>query len=160
MTHRLILAVAALLAAAAPAAAQEPAIAGRWIIAKAQIAPWADAKLWADRSEEKKLLGKAIVFSPKAVTAPAPIGCRNPVYSGRDDPPNMLFEGGLEGDNAAGKKMDPAALARALGMSTATVRTVEVGCSEFAFHRFAADTLVFALDNRIYTMHRDPKAKR
>ena len=42
-------------------------------------------------------------------------------------------------------------------MTTPTVRTWETGCSEMLFHRFAPDTILFALDNRIYTMRRGGK---
>jgi len=44
------------------------------------------------------------------------------------------------------------ALARALGMTTRTVQTVETSCSEVAYHRLSPATLVFGLNNRIYTL--------
>ncbi|MEO6341170.1 MAG: hypothetical protein ABIO39_14100 [Caulobacteraceae bacterium] len=151
--------VALSLASSPPAQAQPADFAGRWVIAKAAMAPWADGVVVGGPEEEKRLLGKTVTLGPRAVTAPQPVGCKPPVYTVRDDPPDMLFEGGLAEPDKAGKPRNAVALARALGMSTRTVRTLEIGCSEISFHRFAPDTLVFGLDNRVYTLHRAAKGK-
>ena len=143
-----ILAVA--LLHALPASAQE--FTGRWIIAKAAIAPWADPLQRGGRAEERRLVGRTVTFGPRSVAGPAPLGCAHAVYSGHDDTPDLLFEGELAEPDPQGRPRDAAALARGLGMTTATVRTTETGCSEVAFHRLAPDTLVFGLNNRVYTL--------
>jgi hypothetical protein len=108
--------------------------------------------------EEKRLVGKVVTFSARSVTGPAPLKCTKPVYATRDDGPEMLFEGSLAEPDQAGKPRDATELARKLGMTTPTVRTLETGCSEVAFHRFAADMLIFGLNDAIYRLHRLPNA--
>jgi len=149
--------IAALCLAAAPAArAQGAGIAGRWIIAKAALAPWADPLQRGGPEEEKRLVGRTVTFDAHSVTGPAPLGCRRATYAVHDDTADLLFEGSLAEPDRTGKPRDAVALARALGMTTRTVRTVETGCSEVAFHRLSPTTLVFGLNNRIYTLHPDP----
>jgi hypothetical protein len=67
-----------------------------------------------------------------------------------------MFEGSLAEPDRSGKPRDAVALARALGMTTPTVRTVETSCSEVAYHRLSPGVLVFGLNNRIYTLRPDP----
>jgi hypothetical protein len=64
----------------------------------------------------------------------------------------MLFQGSLAEPGKDGKPRDAAALARQLGMTTATVVTYEIGCSEFEFHALTPGALVFGLNDRVYTM--------
>lgn len=142
------------LAAAAPALAQDAAFAGRWVIERAEVAPWADTLHPFGPEEEQRLLGRTVAFGPRAVSGPQPLGCSPAVYSVHDDTPDLLFEGGLAGEGADGKPRDAAALARGLGMTTPTVRTLESGCSEMLYHRLTPDTVAFGLDDRIYTMRR------
>ena len=148
-----------LLGLASAAQAQPPEIAGRWVITKAAIAPWSDPQQAGGPQEERRLVGKSVTFGAHSITGPSPLGCKHPVYTVRDDPPDMLFEGGLAEPDRAGKPRNAVALARALGMTTRTVRTVEVGCTEISFHQFAPDNLVFGLDNRIYSLRRAAKGK-
>lgn len=145
------------LAFAPPALARPPEIAGRWVITKAAIAPWSDPQQAGGPQEEKRLVGKSVTFSAHSITGPSPLGCKHPVYNAYNSPPEGLFEGGLAEPDRAGKPRNAKALARALGMTSDTVRTVEIGCSEISLHRFAPDTLVFGLNNRIYSMHRVAK---
>ncbi|HEY5289217.1 MAG TPA: hypothetical protein VIJ59_04210 [Caulobacteraceae bacterium] len=127
-------------------------IMGRWIIAKAELAPWADPLQRGGRAEERRLVGKTVTFAPHAVTGPAPLGCGRATYSLHDDTADLLFEGSLAEPDQIGRPRNPEALARALGMTTHTVRTVETSCSEVAYHQFSRTTLVFGLNNRIYTL--------
>ena len=154
-----LFAALALAPAAQAAGKAAPEIAGRWVITKAAIAPWSDPQQAGGPQEERRLVGKSVTFSARSISGPSPLGCKHPVYTVRDDPPDMLFEGGLGGPDRAGKPRNAVALARALGMTTNTVRTVEIGCSEISLHRFAPDTLVFGLNNRIYSMRRVSKGK-
>ena len=141
------------LGLASTAHAQKADIMGRWVIAKAQIAPWADPLQLGGPEEERRLVGRMVIFAPNSVTGPEPLGCRRATYKFHDDPADMLFEGSLAEPDRNGKPRNPEALARALGMTTHTVRTVETNCSEVAYHRFSATTLVFGLNNRVYTLH-------
>jgi hypothetical protein len=142
------------------ALAQGPVVPARWVIAKAVIAPWADPQQLGGPQEEKRLVGRTVTFGARSVTGPAPLGCAHATYKFHDDTPDLLFEGGLAEPDRAGTPRDAAALARGLGMTTKTVRTIETSCSEVAFHRLTPDTLVFGLNNRIYTLRPDPKAGR
>ena len=126
---------------------------GRWIIAKAQLAPWADPLQRGGQAEARRLVGRLVTFTPHAVTGPAPLGCARATYVVHDDTADLLFEGSLAEPDASGRPRDADKLARALGMTTRTVQTVETSCSEVAYHRFSPTTLVFGLNNRIYTLH-------
>jgi hypothetical protein len=141
---------AAGLASATQAAEQKPP--GAWVIESAIAAPWADPAQPVDSDEPKRLIGKTVTFGPKAVEAPAPMGCAKPVYAMRHDRPDMLFQGALAEPDKGGKPRDATALAHRLGMTTATVVTYEIGCSEFEFHALRPGVLVFGLNDRVYTM--------
>lgn len=153
MMTRLAAALLAASALAGAAHAQPAWTDGTWTIEKAEIAPWADPKIWADETEAKKLIGQTVAFGPRAVEAPPPLYCTRPVYTLRDLPPEGLFEGGLAVNDYAGKAQDAKALAARFGLTAAAAPTLET-CTEILFHRVADDTMLFALDNRIYTMKR------
>ncbi len=127
---------------------------GTWTIAKARIAPWADPLQRGGLAEERRLLGRTVVIGVGSVKGPAPLGCRHAIYSVHNDTADLLFEGGLAEPDQSGGPRDAEALARALGMPTRSVRTMETSCSEVAYHRFSQTTLVFGLKNRIYTLYR------
>ncbi|WP_424362474.1 hypothetical protein [Methylocystis parvus] len=142
------------LGVATAAAAMDARFAGSWRIDSAAPAPWAGPGD-IDPKEAKALVGKTVSFGPKSIAGPQPIGCKGPHYGVREsDGPDMLFEGMLAEPDKAGKPRNAAALAREIGMTTPTVATLEVGCTEIAFHAIAPDRLVFALDNQIYTLKR------
>jgi hypothetical protein len=147
------------LAPIAAAQAQGPGILGRWIIARADVAPWADPLQRGGRAEERRLVGRTVTFASHSVTGPAPLGCRRATYSVHDDTADLIFEGSLAEPDASGKPRGAEALARALGMTTHTVRTVETSCSEVAYHRLSPTTLVFGLNNRIYTLRPAPAGR-
>jgi hypothetical protein len=152
MRRAIILGLA--LAAGAARAAPNEGFQGRWVIAQAKLAPWADAKQAGGPEEEKRLVGLTIEFGPNFVRGPPPLGCLRARYTSHDDTPDLLFEGGLA-EGPDGKVRDAQAAARALGMTTKTVRTLETGCSEVAYHRMSPTTLMFGLNNRIYILHPD-----
>jgi len=144
--------------------AQGADILGRWMIASAALAPWADPLQRGGMSEERRLVGRTVTFAARSVTGPAPLGCPRATYRVHDDTADLIFEGSLAEPDARGKPRNAEALARALGMTTHTVRTVETSCSEVAYHRLSPTTLVFGLNNRIYTLrpapggaHRNPR---
>jgi hypothetical protein len=154
VTGRRLAAVAALwLAATSAVLAQGSGVGGRWVIARAVLAPWADPLQRGGPEEERRLVGRTVTFGPTFVTGPSPLGCRRATYSVHDDTADLLFEGGLAEPDTGGHPRNAVALARELGMTTRTVRTIETSCSEVAYHRLSPTTLVFGLNNRIYTMH-------
>ena len=142
-----------LLTSASAAFAQGSGVAGRWTIASAQLAPWADPLQTGGPEEERRLVGRTVVFGAHSVVGPQPLGCRHARFKAHDDTADLLFEGSLAEPHRNGKPRDAVALARALGMTTRTVRTVETNCSEVAYHRLSPTTLVFGLNNRIYFLH-------
>jgi len=156
---RVALIAALSLGSASAAHAQGADIMGRWIIAKADLAPWADPLQRGGPAEERRLVGRTVTFAPHSVTGPAPLGCPRATYNVHDDTADLLFEGSLAEPDRNGKPRNAQALARALGMTTHTVETVETSCSEVAYHRFSPTTLVFGLNNRIYTLHPAPPAR-
>jgi hypothetical protein len=142
-----------LIAGTSPAAAQAR-FAGQWVIAKAAVAPWArDPHDPADTAEARRLVGRRLTIGLRRLAAPGPLGCARPTYVFRDAGADTLFEGGLNADGAD-RPTDPVALARALGMTTRTVRGMTASCSEVEFFLIRPDTLLFGLDNRIYTLQR------
>jgi hypothetical protein len=127
---------------------------GQWAIAGAVTAPWAaragDA---SDELEAKRLIGKRVEISAGALRAPAPLGCAKPTYAFHDRSAEMLFEGGLIADGD-GKPTDPVVVARALGIEAKTSRVMTASCSEVEFVLLDPDTLLFGLNNRVFTMKR------
>jgi hypothetical protein len=136
-----------------PAAAGERFV-GQWSITGAVRAPWAprpgDA---SDEQEAKRLIGKRVEISAGALRAPAPLGCARPSYAFHDTTPDMLFEGGLNADGD-GKPTDPVVVARALRLENKTLRAMTASCSEVEFVLLDPDTLLFGLNNRVFTMKR------
>jgi hypothetical protein len=136
-----------------PAAAQER-FAGDWLVASAVPAPWAShPKDPIDEAEAKRFLGKRLVISKSVVRAPEPLGCAKPTFDFRDATADTLFEGSLNADGAD-KPADPIAAARALGLTEKTIRAMTASCSEVEFLLSDPDTMLFGLNNRIFTAER------
>jgi hypothetical protein len=136
-----------------PAAAQER-FAGHWMIAGAVAAPWAsNPKDAADEADAQRLIGRPMTIGATNFEAPEPLGCAKPKYVFRNAGPDTLFEGSLSADGA-GKPADPIAAARALGMSQKTARGMTASCSEVEFFLIDPDTILFGLNNRVFTAKR------
>lgn len=152
------LAAAAALAALAltgPAVAQQR-FTGRWTIAAAEVAPWADdPNNAADTAEARKLVGQPVSFSARALAAPEFLGCKRPTYAFRQAAADTLFEGGLTSD-AADRPADAVATARKLGITAAEITGMTASCSEVEFFLADPNRILFALNNRIYTLKRQP----
>ncbi|MDB5803680.1 MAG: hypothetical protein JWN73_1002 [Betaproteobacteria bacterium] len=131
--------------------------AGAWRIARAAHAPWEDPKNPVG-GDEKRLLGKTVVFAAKRVIGPSPIGCQGAKYAITDAPFDMLFEGMLAvppTDHAARGDMALALRnARALGFTGKASKTLDAGCTELQFHMVDENTALFGLNDRVYTMMR------
>ncbi len=143
-----IAAAAAMLSGAASASDDSAAsIRGKWRITIGAIAPWSDE---AEAGATPLLVGETVRFNALSVKGPQPIGCGGARYEATDVPPEGLFQGGLP--PPAGDALP------ALGLSGATFRGVSVSCDTgvFEYHWADPDTLLVALDNRIWTLDRTP----
>jgi hypothetical protein len=151
---RLAFAGAALVVLTAiPAAAQEH-FAGRWLISSAVAAPWAsNPKDAADEADAQRLIGKPMTIAASAFRAPEPLGCAKAKYVFRNAGAGALFEGSLNADGG-GKPTDPVAAARTLGMTQKTARGMTASCSEVEFYLVDPDTILFGLNNRVFTVKR------
>jgi len=139
-----LFAVLAVISSSCGAHAQE-AFLGPWIISKSEPAPWAEKGAASD-AEAKPLLGKPVSILQDRIDGPKPLGCPKLRYKITDYTPDMLFQGGL----TAPDKQAPA-----LGFKDKAIKTLETGCeAEIDFHMVDAMTVLFGLNDRIYTMTR------
>jgi hypothetical protein len=106
----------------------------------------------ADGAKVRRFLGKSIAIGPTVLRAPEPLGCARPTYAFRDATADTLFEGSLA--DGAGKPKDPIVVARALGMTGKTARGMTASCSEVEFFLVDPDTILFGLNDRVYTLKR------
>lgn len=143
-TFRPLLAALAVIASCSGAGAQE-GFGGPWLIVKAEPAPWAEKGAASD-AEAKSLLQKPVNILADRIDAPKPLLCRKLKYKITSFTPDMLFQGSLTA---------PAKQAAALGFKGSAIKTLETGCeSEIDFHMVDEMTLLFALNDRIYTLTR------
>jgi hypothetical protein len=116
--------------------------------------PWAsDPKNAIDEADARRLLGKRLAIGANVFRAPEPLGCAEPSYVFRDATPDTLFEGSLNSDGAD-RPTDPVAIARTLGVNRKTMRAMTASCSEVEFVLIDPDTILFALNNRVFTVRR------
>jgi hypothetical protein len=142
-----ILAICALLTCL-PTAAADSELLGSWRIARQQPAPWVQN----DADVPPALpLGETLVLEPNRVRGPGALACTDVEYSRSEVPIEGLFQGGLRQATADAEK---------LGVGPDPLRGLSVTCDTglFEFHLADADSLLFALDNRIYTLSRAPGA--
>jgi hypothetical protein len=144
------------LASVAPSHAVEMwQFSGTWIIRSSLVAPWADRKHPLAPEEPARLIGKAVRFSPGRVEGPAPLGCARPVYAVKNVAADMIFEGALAEPRDKPRQPDAAAAARELGFfDPGRIATLDAGCTELQIHELKPGTLVFGLNDRIYSMTR------
>ena len=136
-----------------PVPAQER-FAGQWVVAGAIVAPWAsDPKDHSDAADARRLVGKRLAIDAKSFRAPQPLGCAKPSYNFRDATADTLFEGSLNADGG-GKPADAVVVARSLGVNQQTVRGMTASCSEVEFFLIDPDTILFGLNNRVFTAKR------
>jgi hypothetical protein len=130
------------------------AFAGSWTVVKAEAAPWLTARPELQPSYEPKLKNAKFVFRADRLDAPIWIACRHPHYEITRGGPEMLFEGGL--DDPEHGLNDPKGLAAKLGFKGDQIETLAGACSELSYHLADNDTILFGLNNVIYTLKRDP----
>lgn len=136
----------ALMLALAMSTGAPPDFLGPWRIENSRPAPWAQLDAATVTPDLKRLTGRTIGFSPRAIAGPPPLGCRRPHYELKQYAPDMLFQGSLT---------DPVRQARSLGFVRPGVKTLETGCEgAIDFHFLDARTAMFALNNRLYRVVR------
>jgi hypothetical protein len=135
----------------APAVAQG-VFAGSWTVMNAQDAPWVGPKSDLKPHYEAALKGAVIAFRKNRVVAPSWFACPKPHYRVTELEPESLFEGGLDDPDRG--MTTPRETAAKLGFTGGKFPTLETGCAELSFHLAAPDTIVFGLNNVIYTLKR------
>lgn len=138
------------LAMLPPAQAAVESWFGRWMLQQAQQAPWEAAY------SGKRVLPprKALQLGKDLARVPGMPDCTTPAYSLIQSPPEGLFQGGLDVDGRA------AATARALGFAEGAAPGLRIDCpnSTLDLHQLDDQTLIYALDNVLYTASRSPGA--
>ncbi len=149
--HAALLACLMLGAVARPCAAQG-AFAGNWDVVGQDPAPWVTNDPKAKPQAEVSLRKARLVFAADKVVAPTWMGCKKPKFEMMELGFDSLFEGGLS-DSSHGLS-DPKKAALKLGFTKEPVPTMVTSCSELLFHLMDKDTIVFALNNMVYTLKR------
>ena len=141
------------LMAAVPAQALAQGVfTGSWRVTGAQDAPWVGPKSDLKPSYEAALRNATIAFGPKRVDGPGWFACPRPRYAITELEPESLFEGGLDDPDRG--MTTPKETAARLGFVGQKFPTLETGCAELSFHLAAPDTILFGLNNVIYTLKR------
>ena len=119
---------------------------GTWRITGSVAAPWNEPVAAQDTREARRLAGRRLTFTSRAILGPRPLGCSRPSYKIKEYAADMLFQGTLT---------DAKRQAAVLGFTLLPVRTLETGCEGLIdFHFVDARTAKFALSNRIFTIRR------
>lgn len=151
-----LLILAALSLAATPALAAEADFYGSWKITAAAQAPWEDPANPMITDDAERYVGKVVDIAKGSMKGPDLMGCGATELAVESFPYAGLFEGGLgvkPGDPAVPYDEAKARrLAEGYGFTAEPVESLMYGCSELILHRLDATTLVFGLNNRIFTM--------
>jgi hypothetical protein len=155
MRFAAVCAAASLIACSTSASAAGPGrFAGKWVISSVVMAPWAkDPKEPADEADAQRLVGKPLAIGGGVFRGPEPLGCAKPTYAFRSASADTLFEGSLNADGAD-KPTDPVVVARALHVTAKATPTMTASCSEDEFVLVDPDTMLFGLNNRVFTVKR------
>lgn len=151
-----LLVLIALSSVASPLHAGEADFHAKWKITGAVTAPWVDPARPVTGAET--YTGRIVEISPGRMSGPPLFDCGATELAVEVLPYAGLFEGGLAADPvdaAAPYDLERAKrLAEGLGFTGEPVETLSHGCSEVMLHRVNGATLVFGLDNRIFTLAR------
>jgi hypothetical protein len=155
MRHRFNCAVSLLIAAwliSLPAHAEDFPIIGSWIIEQAIVAPWIRPNVDIARftALSRAHLHMIVSFFPDHVEAKDPeLACTNVDYERTLLSPEQIFQGNLPDP-------DQVEIAAELGFPSGKIPGFDAGCasSSQSYHFANRDTLLFALDDIIYTMDR------
>jgi hypothetical protein len=136
----------------ADAPAAEMSLIGTWQIIEAQPGPWMPEKEQpAYAAEGKRLLKLAITFTAQQVKSKyKALNCAsNVIYEANKLEPDALFQGNLPEPN-------PTAAVLRMGFPRGDIPSVDVQClnAKYTFHFRDANTMMFNLNNVIYTLKR------
>lgn len=145
-TARLLAGLVALLAAGAPAQSVES-----WRFTHSMDWSGPEPQPPPDRA---RLTGRTLGFAPDALLGAAPFACAPGRWQTVDAPVEGLFEGGLPAPLVPSAQKLGIALADA--QSTATLRRIFCPNAGFDFVQVDAETLLVALDNRIWSLSNTP----
>ena len=141
---------------ALPAHAGEADFHGKWQIRTITVGPWHDPSHPLGDTSDGPQIGNVVEIAKGSMTGPNLVGCGKTEM--RTDPVPYLgmIEGGLSVETGNKPSSDEAATARrhaeALGFTAEPVEALTHSCSEIALYRADAETLVFGLDYRIFTL--------
>jgi hypothetical protein len=157
MSIRHLAALTLFLAPGTLAYADDFAFAGTWKITGAVHAPWEDPAHPMITDDEQQYDNKLVTISKEAMKGPELLGCGKTEITVETLPFAGLFEGGLaedpkDPDGGAYDEDKAKKLALGLGFTAEPVPTLYQGCSEISLHLRDADTLLFGLNNLIFTM--------
>jgi hypothetical protein len=156
MSFRHLAALAVFLLPPALATADDFPFAGRWQITGAVVAPWEDPAHPMVTDDEQRYDGKVVTIAKDSISGPDLLGCGKTQTTVETLPFDSLFEGGLgtnPKDPSGAYDEDKAKkLALGLGFTAEPVPTLFQGCSELSLHLLDSRTLLFGLNNRIFTM--------
>ncbi|MFZ1992446.1 MAG: hypothetical protein WAW96_22045 [Alphaproteobacteria bacterium] len=141
----------------APARAEDYPIIGDWMIDKAIVAPWVgpNADIGRLASLSRMHLNMIVSFFPDRVVAKDPkLACTDVDYERTLFPPELIFQASLPDP-------DQVEIAAGLGFPSGNIPGFDVDCgsSVQSYHFANRNTLLFTLQDIIYTMDRQGKAK-
>lgn len=136
------------LASARPLHAQGEFV-GNWTVAEWKAAPWVPRTERANIKPNAAMLNRTVTISTKGVAGPKLLACASAKYEIVSSPFEGLFEGGLKQPKTDGA---------ALGFR-APVKTLRPNC-DLDFHMRNANSVLFAIDNVVYTMTRKAPAPK
>jgi hypothetical protein len=156
MLFRRLTLSALILGAGFPAFAADFPFEGSWKITKAIVAPWEDPAHPMVTDDAERYTDKVVEITRDALKGPDLLGCGKTGIEIKSMPFAGLFEGGLAADpKDPGGKYDEAkakTLALELGFTAEPVPSLFHGCSEIILHKRDGKTLLFGLNNRIFTL--------
>lgn len=135
--------------ATAPSLYAQGEFIGNWTIAEWKVAPWVPRAERASIKPNTAMLNRTVTISTKGVAGPKVLACANAKYVIVSSPLEGLFEGGLKQPNTDGA---------AFGFN-APVKTLRPNC-DLDFHMRNRNSVLFAVDNVVYTMTRKAPAPK
>jgi hypothetical protein len=117
---------------------------GEWRVFLAEPAPWLAG---AEAPSSALPMGARLRLQADSIDGPAPLACTQGRSEALMTPPEGLFQGQLDA---------PQRQALALGLAAGARPGLRIDCSSgsWDFHAADADTLLFALDGRLYSLSR------
>ena len=122
---------------------------GEWRVFRVQPAPWLAPNAWPPPAALQ--LGDRVRLQAQGIDGPKPLACTKGAVEALDTPADGQFQGNLT---------LPADQAQTLGLPAGLRPGLRVNCSSgsWDFHAADPETLLFALDLRIYSLSRAPGA--